>query len=249
MHIEQLTRDLESYAERLATARAAVSESVVWYQYDILSNLMHVERLLPPGYRDLNALAADLPVADIGAADGDLAFTLEVATGWELDMIDTAATNQNALRGAALLRERLGSSVQIHDIDLDQQFRLPRDQYGLVFMLGILYHLQNPFFVLRQLAEHSRYCIVSTRVARLAGVNRVPIGSLPVAYLVAPTELNNDATNYWIFAPAGVTRLAERTGWQVISTLNVGDVTHSVPDSNEGDERMFLLLQSNAFRR
>ena len=244
MTIDQLRHDLGPQVERLAAARAAVSEPVVWYQYNILANVVHLDGLLRGQYRNLDALASGLPVADIGAADGDLAFTLEAAIGGEVDVIDTARANQNGLRGAALLKERLGSSVRIYDIDLDEQFRLPRDRYGLVFFLGILYHLQNPFYALRELARRSRFCIMSTRVARLAGPDRVDMSRLPVGYLVGPTELNNDPTNYWVFTPRGIERLVERTGWEMVSSLNLGDTVTSVPDSNDGDERMFALLRS-----
>ena len=249
MNVGELTRDLATYSDRLAIARATIREPIVWYQYDTLSNLMHVDALLHGRYRNLNALADGFPVADIGAGDGDLAFVLEMAAGWDVDIIDTAVSNQNALRGAAFLKAALRSSAAIYDINLDSQFRLPCEHYGLVFLLGILYHLQNPFYVLRELAHHSSYCIMSTRVARLAGRNRVEIGRLPVAYLVGRTELNNDPTNYWIFSPAGVERLAERTGWEIISSLSRGDTSTSVPDSNDGDERMFLLLRSIALDR
>ena len=244
MTVEELTETLGSHVERLAAARAAVPEPVVWYRYNILSNVVHLDTLLTGEHRDLDALASGLPVADIGAADGDLAFTLEAAAGWEVDIIDTARANQNGLRGAALLKAQLDSNVQIYDIDLDEQFRLPRSRYGLVFLLGILYHLQNPFYALRELARRSEFCIMSTRVARLAGKERVAIGDLPVGYLVGPTELNDDPTNYWVFSPRGVERVVERAGWEILSSLNIGDTVTSVPDSNEGDERMFALLRS-----
>ncbi len=39
--------------------------------------------------------------ADIGGADGDLAFALEHQWGWQVDMVDTAAANMNGLRGRA----------------------------------------------------------------------------------------------------------------------------------------------------
>jgi hypothetical protein len=244
MRIEALTADLSPYQAMMAEARAAVTEDVVWYQYDILSNLLHMDTLLPEGYRDLTALTDGRPVADIGAADGDLAFTLERAAGWDMDIVDTAISNQNGLRGAALLKEQLGSGAGIHDINLDEQFRLPRDGYGLVLLLGILYHLQNPYLVLHELAKRSRYCMLSTRVARYAGPDGRDISDLPVGYLVGPTELNDDPTNYWVFSPAGLVQLAERSGWRVVSSMNAGDTVGSRPDSNEHDERMFMLLES-----
>ena len=242
--IGDLRADLHTHVERLRAAREAVGGDIDWYRYDILGNVIHLDGLLTGEHRDLDALTAGRPVADIGAADGDLAFTLEMAGGWECDIVDTAATNQNGLDGARALRDQLGSHAAIHDIDLDRQFELPRERYGLVLLLGILYHLQNPFFVLRNLAAHADYCLVSTRVARLVGPERTPIADLPVGYLVSPTELNGDATNYWVLSPAGLDRLVERTGWETLERMNVGNTSTSDPVTAEGDERQFMLLRS-----
>jgi hypothetical protein len=169
---------------------------------------------------------------------------LEQTWGWEMDLIDNAPTNQNGLRGARALRDHLGSRVRIEDIDLDSQFQLPRERYGLVLLLGILYHLQNPFYVLRELSRRTEYCLLSTRVARFAGESRTPLAELPVAYLVGPSETNNDATNYWMFSPSGLEQLVDRAGWSVLERLSVGDVAASDPSSPEHDERMLLLLRS-----
>ncbi len=246
MDISEIASNLESHVSRLASARQQAGEGIEWYRYDILANLVHLDRLLTGENRDLDRLAGGGPVADIGGADGDLAFALEAVTEWEIDLVDTAATNQNGLEGARALRGQLGSRVQVHDIDLDTQFRLPREQYGLVMLLGILYHLQNPYFVLRELSRSSRHCVLSTRVARFAGSERTPIADLPVAYLVGPTETNADATNYWMFSPAGLERIVERAGWSILDRLNVGDVEQSDPSSPEHDERMFILLRSTS---
>ena len=244
MDIGELAGDLSPHVERLRAARASVPDPPRWYLYETLSNLPHLDALLEGPYRDLDRLAGGRPVADIGAADGDLAFTLEAAGGWTVDIVDTAKSNMNGLEGARRLKEALGSQVGIHDIDLDAQFRLTRDAYGLVIFLGILYHLQNPFYALAQLAAASRYCLLSTRLARYAGPERAAIAHLPVGYLVGPTELNNDASNYWVFTPAGVDRIVARAGWNVVSQLHLGDVEGSTPDSSEHDERVFMLLES-----
>jgi ribosome recycling factor len=66
------------------------------------------------------------------------------------------------------LKEALASSVDIQTFDLDTQFALRRPVYGLVFLFGVLYHLRNPFYVLESLAHQSRYCLMSTRIARFA---------------------------------------------------------------------------------
>src|SRR3954466_15078249 len=153
MNMDTLTADLGTHVERLKTARADIGDSIAWYPYDILANVVHIDGMLTGEQRDLDALAGGLPVADIGAADGDLAFTFEAAGGWQMDIIDTAPTNMNGLDGARALRDYFGSSVGIHDINLDEQFSLPRTRYGLVLLLGILYHLQNPFYTLHALAK------------------------------------------------------------------------------------------------
>jgi tRNA (mo5U34)-methyltransferase len=244
MNIDDLINSLDFQVQRLDAARAQAGGDFPWYPYSILGNLSHVDAMLTGGNRDLGALAQGLPVADIGAADGDLAFVLEDVAGWEVDIVDTAATNMNGLRGAAALRDYFASQVHIHDIDLDRQFALPRDHYGLVFLLGILYHLQNPYYAMRELASRSSYCLLSTKVARFAGPGRTPIADLPVGYLVAPRETNNDPTNYWILSPAGLERLVQRAGWEILDQANVGNVAESDPATPENDERMFMLLRS-----
>ena len=244
MDISVLTQTSGAWKHRFDTARSEIGDGIPWYLYDILGNIPHLDALLHGPHRELDRLAAGLPVADVGAADGDLAFMLEGEFGWQIDIVDRAATNMNGLRGAHALKQHLGSRVTISDIDLDSQFRLPRERYGLVFFLGILYHLQNPYYALHALAERTNYCLVSTRVARLAGVHRTFIADLPVAYLVSPTETNNDASNYWMFSPGGLERIVSRTGWTVLERYSVGDTLASDPSSIEHDERMFMLLRS-----
>jgi len=244
MNIGDLVDNLGAQAERLRSARLQIGDDIPWYKYDILANIVHVDAMLSGQNRDLERLTRGLPVADIGAADGDLAFALEDLAGWQIDILDTAATNMNGLRGARALRDHFDSHVEIHDVDIDRRFELPREQYGLVFLLGILYHLQNPYYVLRELASRSSHCLLSTKVARFAGASRTPISDLPVAYLVAPHETNNDPTNYWILSPFGLERLVQRAGWTILERLNVGNTTDSDPATPENDERMFLLLQS-----
>jgi tRNA (mo5U34)-methyltransferase len=137
------------------------------YPYDTFGNLFHLERLLTGERRKLARLAGGLPIADIAAADGDLAFFLE-AQGFDVHIIDNAAINCNGLRMARTVASAIKSRVAIHDIDLDGHFQLPQTEYGLVFFLGVLYHLKNPFYALEQLARQCRHMALSTRVAQFA---------------------------------------------------------------------------------
>ena len=66
------------------------------------------------------------------------------------------------------------------------------------------------------------------------------------AYLLGPAELNNDASNYWIFSDSSFRRLAERAGFSIVSSTSVfgrADKISNPVDINYG-EKGFLLLRS-----
>ena len=172
--------------------------------------------------------------------------------------MDHAPTNFNGCQGVRRLKEALSSNVTIHEVDLDSHFDLPGERYGLALFLGILYHLKNPYGALENLAKRAQHAIVSTRITRFnrapdsegtPALNReiIELQSVPAAYLVAPLETNNDPTNYWIFSEAGLKRIFERTGWEVLDFMTVGDTQNSDPATNTGDERAFSLLRSRHF--
>jgi tRNA (mo5U34)-methyltransferase len=213
-----------------------------WYPYPILRNVTVLERLLAE--TDLNLLQLCCgeygKIADIGAADGDLAFFLE-KHGLSVDIIDNESSNFNRLEGARILKEALNSSARIQSVDLDSQFALPGEQYDAIFLLGTLYHLKNPFFVLERLAKMTRYCFLSTRIAKQTPDGQ-PLSRYPIAYLLGREECNNDDTNFWIFSDEGLKRLIDRTGWSVLSYLTIGDTINSTPVDPNRDERAFCLL-------
>lgn len=228
-----------------------------WYPYGTLENFHLLNNLLTGTNRNLLDLAGADPIVDIGAADGESAFFIE-SLGHDVHVVDYSPTNFNGCRGVRLLKEALGSRIKIHEVDLDSKFDLPCQRYGLALFLGILYHLKNPFGALESLARNARYAIVSTRIAKFnvsaqfslgSEVNRLraEIESIPAAYLVAPTETNNDSTNYWIFTDAGLKRIVDRCGWDVLDYMTVGNTNDSDPATNAGDERAFCLLRSRNF--
>jgi hypothetical protein len=114
--------------------------------------------------------------------------------------------------------------------------------YDLVLFFGILYHLKNPFYVLEKLSQVSGHMLLSTWIACYFRTADTDLSDVPAAYLLAPDEANNDATNFWIFTASGVRRLACRTGWDVVGFRTVGDTVHSNPRDNDRDERAFALL-------
>lgn len=264
IEINALVSEVPQFKRRLHDIKAGIS-GVNFYPYDTLANLGLLDLLLTGENRRLLKLAAGKPMADIGAADGDLAFFLE-QQGSEVHIVDNAPTNHNQLKAARAVKQALDSKVEIHDVDLDSQFHLPEKDYGLVLFLGILYHLKNPFYALEQLAKSSRHIVLSTRIAQyvapaptglivdvinrvgqyLPVVNRgdVSIEHSSLAYLVDDYECNNDPTNFWIFSATGLKRILKRTGWDILDFTTVGEQTHADPFTAKADQRAFVLARS-----
>ena len=239
---DELLRLSQSFEADLSHVKSGSAVPFGWYPYGTLNNFIHLREGF--NLHPLQSLTSTLHVADIGGADGDLAFFLQ-SLGYRVDLIDNAPTNYNSLQGARHLIDSLGvsESVQLIERDIDQQFELPKSRYDLVFLLGILYHLKNPFYILEKLSNHAKHVFLSTRVMRFGPANE-PLTSLPVAYLLDPDELNNDATNYWIFSDMALHRLVRRAGWEVIYATTVGDTRTSDPTRLDRDERSFLLLRT-----
>jgi hypothetical protein len=229
--------------QRLWEIKLAHRPKSFWYPYRTLWNIGVLERLSTKADLDLLQVCRGPhgKVGDIGAADGDLAFFLE-NQGFSVDVIDNEATNFNRFQGVQILKNALNSSVTIRAVNLDSQFDLPSKKYDAIFLLGTLYHLKNPFLVLERLAQMTRYCFVSTRVARQTTDGHL-LSPYPVAYLLGPRECNNDDTNYWIFTDQGLKRLIDRAGWSLLSQINIGETTNSTPADVDRDERAFVLLR------
>jgi tRNA (mo5U34)-methyltransferase len=246
LDIAELKRRAQAFQHVLDAARLRIDRRgprIAWYPYRSLSGLEILDRVLTGERRRLLALAGQDPVLDLGCGDGELAFFLE-SLGLTVHAVDYPETNCNGMQGVRELKRELGSKIEIVAADLDSQFTLPGHRYGLAFLMGVLYHLKNPFYVLEALAARALYCVLSTRIARFAGDRRTPLRDLPVAYLLAEGEANQDWTNYWVFSETGLKRLIERTGWRLADFLTVGNTSSSDPSSWEGDERAFCLLKS-----
>jgi hypothetical protein len=149
------------------------------------------------------------------------------------------------MKGVRALKQSLGSAIEILDIDLDRGFTPPRTDYGFVVLMGILYHLKNPFLILERLSEVADYCLLSTRIARFAP-DGTRLEKLPIAYLLGEDEANGDPSNFWIFSEAGLRRLVHRAGWDIRASLHSGNTRRSDPATTEGDERIYCLLSRSS---
>jgi SAM-dependent methyltransferase len=239
--LTRIRKRAASFRKDLASLKARLrTEEFEWYPYDTLSVFDHLEKLLTGENRRLLELAGNLPMLDVGSGDGDLAFFLE-SLGFAVHVVDSPQANHNAMRGLFRLREALGSSVEVHTADLDNS-PLPPGPFGLVFLLGVLYHLRNPLHVLDALARHAHHLVLSTRVARVTPGAGTPIWDEPVAYLAAPREFNRDDSNYWIFSWAGLARALDLSGWEMRESMAVKGPT--TPLDPIPDERAYCLLRS-----
>jgi 2-polyprenyl-3-methyl-5-hydroxy-6-metoxy-1,4-benzoquinol methylase len=258
MKIDEIARRAKLFETHLNEVKAGCAVDFPWYPYGTLDNFHILDRTLTGEHRDLIALMGQGPVLDIGAADGELAFFVE-SLGIPTHVVDFPTTNCNGCRGVRRLREAMSSKIEIFESDIDRTFALGQGQYTFAFFLGILYHLKNPYGVLESLAQRVRHAVISTRVTRYnvasAMVNRrapvnntlVDLQRVPAAYLVAPDECNNDATNFWMFSEAGLRRILYRTGWDVLDFATFGNREDSDPATAAGDERAFCLVRSRYF--
>jgi tRNA (mo5U34)-methyltransferase len=212
-------------------------EGFPWYPYASMANFDHFRPLLT---NSDHLFEGSKRICDIGAADGHVGFSFERA-GHTVDIYDYGPTNFNGLRGARLLKQQLGSSINIYEKDLDSNFHL-EGEYDFAIFLGILYHLKNPYYALEQLGKHCRNMIVSTRVCRHFYKGGPDVSGVSAAYLLNPDESNNDATNYWIFTRASLERIFYRTGWKVVAGYTVGDTFASNPQDDRADERYMGVL-------
>jgi len=240
-NFDQLIAQRSTFEAELAAAKAAMPD-IPWYPYGTLNNIGHLHPLITP---EVDALfAGKQRIADFGGADGDLSFFLETI-GHQCDIYDFGPTNYNTLRGARAMQSQRNSSVQINEIDLDAQFKVEQT-YDLAFFLGLLYHLKNPYYALEQLAKMSRFAFISTRIAQRFNAKGPDISDASAAYLLGPAESNNDATNYWIFTDAGLRRILDRCGWNVVSFIKLGP-EESNPQENDADQRAFCCVRSRYF--
>ncbi|OQP64789.1 hypothetical protein A3860_18705 [Niastella vici] len=241
MNGTELEHKAMAYNNELDAIKETLKDQVSWYPYGTLNNFIHLRSIFNKFPLE-TLIGQSKQTLDIGAADGDLAFYLETL-GYHADIIDYPPTNFNHLRGAKILKDHLKSNINIYERDLDSQFPGLEKTYDLIFFLGILYHIKNPYYILETLSKKARNLIVSTRIAKYT-----PDGILmeknSIAYLLLPTESNNDSTNYWIFSETGLRRIFERTGWNVTELVTVGDTKKSNPRDNNHDERAFALLSS-----
>src|SRR5579871_588495 len=240
-----LWRQAEQFRAKLSSIKNGISLiGGRWYPYDSMSSMVPLDQLLHGDLQSLRDLAASDAVLDVGCGDGDLAFFLESLGCASVRAVDHPPTNYNRMAGVSVMKQALGSAIQIQAANLDHHLELLEPRYGLTFLLGVLYHLKNPYMILETLARKSRYCFLSTRIAAFTPDKKTHLSDLPVAYLLDEAEANNDSTNYWIFSETGLRRILSRSGWSVREWQVTGNASVSDPVNAAADARAFCILES-----
>jgi 2-polyprenyl-3-methyl-5-hydroxy-6-metoxy-1,4-benzoquinol methylase len=230
------------FSKLLAEAkREPLPLGLTWYPYDSMASIDHMATFFRKHFADFARAFESGPVIDFGCGDGDIPLFF-ASLGCDVAAADNPPSNHNWMAGVRALRERMNLAVAVHELDADYATELPGGNYGLAISLGVLYHLKNPYLALETLAKHCRYCILSTRVAD-ATKSGVAMKNEPLAYLLDHRETNNDPTNQWIFSPAGLERIAKRSGWRVLDRLRFGAATANPTDLDK-DARVFLFMRS-----
>ena len=201
-------------------------------------------------------------VLDVGGANGDLAFVFAGA-GFETTLVDLSLSYQKSPLVASLINLKLGANIRVIDFSVDGHFgysdllnqtvnlgqfthKYHSGVFDLVICFGLFYHLKNPFAFLESVRRISRFCILGTWLMSYLPDNIIRVRDVSVAYFLGPGELNNDASNYWIFSESAFRRLVERAGFSIVSSASAfvrEDKMSNPVDTNYG-ERGFLLLRS-----
>lgn len=183
------------------TAQSALQPSAItWFHSFALPGGENVE-----GIRPLKLLRAEadliLPpdlsgrtVLDIGAWDGFFSFEAE-----SRGASDVLATDHFCWSGAGWgtkagfdhVHTRLGSNVRSVDVDVPDLDPNVLGRFDHVLLLGVLYHVKDPYRCLEAAAAMcSDHLVVET-------VTAMAHEPTPVMRLFRPSELASDPTNFW----------------------------------------------------
>ena len=227
------------------TAAISVQErvaSIGWFHRIDLGN-----GVVTPGVDNSPAKlkALELPslvgktVLDIGANDGFFSFAAEQAGASRVLAVDGPAWDEHDTRGCKrgfdLAREVLNSKVEDFRCDLHDLTPELVGNFDVVFLLGVLYHLEDPINSLRHVARLTTELLVVETLVDMTWTRR------PAAAFYPGAEINEDASNWWGPNPAAMLGMLRTVGFSDVrhvgqldlpgklrvAAYNLGNVAHS----------------------
>jgi len=227
------------------TSTASIRERVASFRWFHRIDLG--DGIVTPGLDDSPAklAALELPslvgktVLDIGANDGFFSFAAERAGASRVLAVDGPAWGDHdslgSKRGFDFAREILNSSVEDLRCDLHDLTPELVGAFDVVFLLGVLYHLEDPLNSLRQVARLTNELLVVETFVDMTWTRR------PAAAFYPRAEINEDASNWWGPNPAAVRGMLRAAGFRDVrhvgqrdlagrlrkAAYNLGNVAHS----------------------
>jgi tRNA (mo5U34)-methyltransferase len=140
-----------------AATRLTNSESIIWHQrYHLSPNVItpgvsNIEAML-----DMLGLPQDLTglnVLDIGTANGGAAFIADRRGADRVVAVDIFDPHDY---GFAQVAEAIGSRAEFHRASIYELPSVLREQFDIVFFLGVLYHLRHPLLAIDSLRALTR---------------------------------------------------------------------------------------------
>jgi len=155
-------------------------------------------------------------ILDIGAWDGFFSFEAERRGAAEVlatDHFCWSGEGWGDKRGFNHAHARFASSVRSLDLDVPQHRVEELGQFDMVLLLGVLYHVTDPYRVLEAAAAMSSDHLVIETVTAL---RHEPV---PAMRLFTELELDEDPTNFWAPNILALREMCRRFGYTRFQVL------------------------------
>lgn len=155
-------------------------------------------------------------VLDIGAWDGFFSFEAERRGAADIlatDHFCWSGPGWGDKRGFDHAHARFGSRVRSLDLDIEHHRATDLGQFDMVLLLGVLYHVTDPYRILQSAAA---MCTDHLVIETVTALRHEP---MPAMRLFTELELNEDPTNYWAPNILALREMCRRFGFSRFRTV------------------------------